>query len=142
MILKYGTIVSFLFQYLYYKNIIKQSSSILFSILNISIYGLYITYIHPKQLYIPEFNITFKGKALILCDLLTHQLPLLYYIYYHYYNKIFYKKDNLLLALYIIILYFYINDISQIYGVKLYNTYQIIFFNLLLVKIINIFLLP
>jgi hypothetical protein len=40
-----------------------------------SIGGLYITYYHPRRLYLPHLDVELVDTSLILCDVLGHHVP-------------------------------------------------------------------
>ena len=81
--------------------------------LQIALGGFYITYIHPKYLYIPFWNIIIRHSPLYVMDFLSHYLPLIYYLFC---TKIVYKSSLDFLVGYLPILcYFCLFDIQEMY---------------------------
>ena len=101
--IRYFTLWGFLLFGLYYIGFLKQyQESILYTLILISISGLIITYINPKKIVIPYFNIVLNGKLLQFLDILGHHLPLILFLI-TYDTKI--KSDNLLFLLTIFTIY-------------------------------------
>ena len=101
--IRYFTLWGFVIQGLYYLGFIKHlQESILYILILISLCGLVITYINPKHIIIPYYNIILEGKTLQILDILGHHLPLIIFLF-HYNSKI--KSDNLLFFMLIIIVY-------------------------------------
>lgn len=51
--------------------------------LQIACGGFYITYIYPRYLSIPFWNVIVKDIPLYMCDFISHYIPLIYYILFH-----------------------------------------------------------
>ncbi len=102
-------------QILYYCGFIKKYEySLFFILLIISLGGFFITYINPKKLFIPYFDITIKNNYLKFSDLIFHHLPLLIFLI----KAKFRNKDNLGLAFIIIVLYLFIFNPYYIYKIE------------------------
>lgn len=101
--IRFFTLWGFVISGLYYTGIIsKYQQSVLFILIMISFFGLIITYVNPKKIVIPYFNIVLKGKLLQVLDILGHHLPLIVFLL-KYNSKI--KPDNLLFFAVITITY-------------------------------------
>tara|TARA_Y100000590_G_scaffold240874_1_gene270880 strand:+ start:2861 stop:3304 length:444 start_codon:yes stop_codon:yes gene_type:complete len=103
---------------------------LLFLSIFISVCSFIFTYIYPKKFKFKIgklINYTFKGKELIIFDLICHQIPLVLLfnkkLYYH-------KKKTYLFVLIPLIYKLLLNDNYQRYGLKdelIYKLYFILF---------------
>ena len=92
--IRFFTLWGFLISGLFYTGFLtKYQESILLILITISFFGLIITYVNPKKIVIPYFNIILKGKLLQVLDILGHHIPLIIFLI-KYNTKI--KPDNLL----------------------------------------------
>ena len=106
--IRFFTLWGFLISGLFYTGFLtKYQQSILLILITISFFGLIITYVNPKKIVIPYFNIILKGKLLQVLDILGHHIPLIIFLI-KYNTKI--KPDDLLFFAIITITYlFFIN---------------------------------
>lgn len=139
--IRYATIISLIVQLLYYKNIIPFSYSIFLLITIVFVGGIYITYIKPKYLTIPEFNLKIKGITLIILDFIFHQLPFYIFLYVHLTKKIPYKKDNLVFITILAIIYFLLSDPRKIYYIEKKDIYNIIIISIFISYISHLLLI-
>lgn len=115
VLIQFFTFWGLFLQILYYCGFIdKYEYSLFFILLVISLGGFFITYINPKKLFIPYFNITIKNNYLKFSDLILHQIPLLIFLLIAKFKT----KDNLILAFTTIILYLLIFNPYYIYKIK------------------------
>jgi hypothetical protein len=87
--------------------------------------GWYITYVSPRFLYVPYFQIYMDGTALRVVDFMTHTAPCLY-VYYRLWdqkvrwdNRYFYRITLLYLLMW--------NDIFELYFLSLAELFYILF---------------
>ena len=78
----------------------------------VSLFGLFLVYIYPKYIYVPDIEISVEGTALYIFDIIFHHLPLLLLIY-NYNNNI--PKDNGVFALSLISVYLILFNPFKIY---------------------------
>jgi hypothetical protein len=115
VLIQFFTFWGLFLQILYYCGFIKKYEySLFFILLVISFGGFFITYINPKKIFIPYFNITIQNNYLKFSDLILHQIPLLIFLLIAKFKT----KDNLILAFTTIILYLLIFNPYYIYKKK------------------------
>lgn len=95
--------------------------SLLLLLNTIAIGGLYITYISPKMIYVPVFNVLIKGSYLMILDFIFHMVPCIEY-------NIRYRQEKRNKSLYILLisLYYFIMNPYEKYGLTLVDLYIII----------------
>lgn len=132
LLLRYATAITLLFHILYYNFDNHLSSTMLLLSCIIFIGGLYITYIHPKFINLPELDIKLEGNTLRVADILVHQLPFFYFLYMHFSKKINYKKDNLLIGLILTIFYLLLFDVCTLYYIEVIDIVKILIVSFIL----------
>lgn len=123
--LRFATVLTLFLHMFYYKKMIEYSSSMLLITCIIFIGGIYLTYIKPKFILIPELNIKIEGNVLKLIDLIFHQIPFFYFIYIHLTKKKAYKKDNFIVGIIFIILYLLLFNVNKLYHIEVYDIIKI-----------------
>lgn len=104
----------FILQALYYLGFLKKYQfSLLLIVSLISVCGFIITYINPKKIVVPYFNIVLKGNLLKLFDILGHHIPLLIFIY-NYNSNI--EKDSLFFFASVLIIYLFLINPFLVYN--------------------------
>ena len=111
----YFTSWVFFIHILYHLGIFKmfQYSLLILSII-VSIIGLFITYVHPKKIYIPIIDRNIDNKELILYDFIFHQLPLIVLLLVYNVNI---KNDNTIFAISLIVIYLLLFNPIEIYKI-------------------------
>ena len=111
--ISYFTSWVFFIHILYHLGIFKmfQYSLLILSIL-VSIMGIFITYIHPKKIYIPIIDKHINNKELIIYDFIFHQLPLILLLIVYDVNI---KNDNTIFAVSLIVIYALLFNPIEIY---------------------------
>ena len=111
----YLTFWGLLIQVLYYIGVLKKfQESILLLLITISVIGLIITYIYPREIALMAFDYEVKNDTLQIIDLVTHQIPLIIFLVM-YDKKI--KPDNLIFAVSVFLIYCLIYNPFRVYGI-------------------------
>lgn len=112
----YFTMWGILLQFLYYIGVLKRyQESILFLLIIISVIGLIITYIHPRDVPLVSLNYVVKNETFQLVDLALHQILLIIFLIM-YDPKI--KPDNLIFGVVLLLLYCLLYNPFKIYGLN------------------------
>jgi len=93
--------------------------------LQIACGGFYITYISPKYLKVPFWNVVLEEIPLSVCDFISHYAPLLYYIIFH--DLSYQSKMDFFIGYIPLIFYIYRMDYSSLYHVHIFDVIKIFF---------------
>jgi hypothetical protein len=117
---------------LYITKIEKHNFSLFILLSIVWIGGTYVVYYKPKFVYYPPSNYRSDGFELKLFDLITHQLPFLYFLM----NKNFKQSGyNINLALFVLFLYIGFVDIHDVYFIEKKDVCIIGLFSLIVIFI-------
>jgi len=77
----------------WYFNFPESTLSTVFILINLGfVGGMYITYVFPSTIYVPELDLVMYGLILQILDVFTHQIPFIYMSYYIFSQK---RKINI-----------------------------------------------
>lgn len=87
--------------------------------------GFYITYISPKYLKLPFWNIVLKEAPFSICDCISHYIPLLYYIMFH--DLSYESKADFLIGYIPFLFYIFNMDFCSLYNVHVFDFVKLLF---------------
>lgn len=87
--------------------------------------GFYITYISPKYLKVPFWNIVLKETPLSICDFISHYIPLFYYIIFH--DLTYQSVMDFFIGYIPLIFYIFNMDFCNLYHIHIFDVIKIFF---------------
>jgi hypothetical protein len=93
--------------------------------LQIAYGGFYITYVSPKYLRVPFWNVVLKEIPLSVCDFISHYIPFLYYIIFH--DLTYQSVMDFFIGYIPLIFYIYRMDYSSLYHIHIFDVIKIFF---------------
>jgi len=99
--------------------------------------GFYITYIHPRYIYVDTFDIYLSGATLSILDFLFHLLPSLYFNNWVHKNSIVFEDQLHNFQLFVVygIIYLLCNNPLKLYRVNHESIFVILATTIVITKI-------